>query len=116
MLTPHRSPVGITKLFLLAALLLGAIFLVPDAGQLQHKSFLSVAWDSPWTQPLDWSAVWCSTKIVVLSACVFLVLEAVLSVMMRTGHPTACMALLVLSIVPASLGCFGFYELIKAFL
>lgn len=113
---PHRSRVDIAKLLFLAMLLFGAVFLIPDAGHLQHKSFFSVAQDSPWTQPFDWPAVWCSAKIIVLSASLLLVLEAILSLMIRTEHPTACVALLVLAVVPALLGCFGFYELIKAVL
>lgn len=112
----QRSRGDIARLFLLAALLLGAVFLIPDAGQLQHKSFFSVALDSPWSQPLDWAAVWCSAKIIGLSVSVLLVLEAILALMMRAEYPAVCMALFGLSVAPALLGFFGFYELFKAIL
>lgn len=112
----RRSRRDIARLFLLAALLLGVVFLIPDAGQLQHRSFFSVARESSWTQPFDWPAIWCSAKIIVLSVAVLLVLEAILALMMRAEYPAVCMALLALSVVPTLLGFFGFYELVKAVL
>lgn len=115
-LSQHGNRMGVAKLLLLALLLFGVVFLIPDVGQSQHKSFFSVAQDSPWTQPFDWPAVWCSAKIIVLSVSLLLVLEAVLSLMVRTDHPTACVALLVLAVVPTFLGFFGLYELVKAVL
>lgn len=112
----NRNFIGVTKLLLLGALLLGAVFLIPDSGQLQHRSFISVAQDSPWSHLFDWPAAWCSAKIIGLSVSAILILEAILKAMMHSAHQTACMVLLVLAIVPMLLGFFGLYEFVKAVL
>jgi hypothetical protein len=110
----QRHFLGATKLLLVGVLLLGAVFLIPDAGQAEHRSFFSVAQDSFWGHLFEWPAAWCSAKIIVLSVSGLLILEAILSLAMHTEHRIACTALLVLAVVPVLLGCFGFYQFVKA--
>lgn len=110
----ERELTDATRFFALGALLLLMVVLTPDAGQMAHKSFFAVARDSAWSRPLDWAAVWCSAKIILLSISIFLVLDALLSLMIRAEHQTACVVVFVLATVPVLLGFFGVYELVKA--
>ena len=107
---------GAARFFWIGVVLLLVVFLVPDAGQLDHRSFFAVARSSAWSQLFDWAAAWCSVKIILLSFSVLLVLDAFLSLMIRSEHQIACVLLFILAIVPAALGLFGFYELAKAVL
>lgn len=112
----NRELTGAAKFFWVGVLLLLFVLLVPDAGRVNHRSFFAVAQSSPWSQFFDWAAAWCSAKIILLSLSMLLVLDAFLSLMIRTEHQIACVLLLLLAIVPVLLGVFGFYELAKALL
>ena|SRR5215469_6921650 len=105
-----------TKFFWVGVFLLLVVFFVPDAGRIGHRSFFAVARSSAWGQLFDWAAAWCSAKIILLSLGVFLVLDAFLSLMIRTENQIACLLLFILAILPVLLGLFGFYELAKALL
>jgi hypothetical protein len=105
---------GAAKLLVVGVILLGAVFLIPDAGRVEHRSFFAVAQDSFWGHLFEWPAAWCSAKIIVLSVSALLILEALLTLAMRTQHQIACMALLVLAVFPVLLGFFGFYQFVKA--
>lgn len=96
--------------------MLGVVFLIPDGGQLEHRSFFSVAQHSVWGQLFEWPAAWCSAKIIVLSISALLIVEASLTLAMRAQFRLACMALLCLAVGALALGTFGFYELAKAVL
>ncbi|HLX68612.1 MAG TPA: hypothetical protein VKV04_03200 [Verrucomicrobiae bacterium] len=109
-----RDLVGAAKLLLLGVILLGVVLLIPDAGQVEHRSFFSVARDSMWGHLFEWAAAWCSVKIIVLSLSALLILDAMLSLAMDARHQIACVTLLILSVFPLVLGCFGFYQFIKA--
>ena len=110
----ERELTDATRFFSLGVFLLLMVVLVPDAGQMVHKSFFAVAKDSSWNQPLDWAAMWCSVKIILLSISIFFVLDALLSLLVRAEQQAACVVVFVLAIVPVLLGFFGVYELMKA--
>lgn len=110
----QKDFISATKFLLLGVILLGAILLIPDAGRVEHRSFFSVAEDSLWGRLFEWSAAWCSLKIIVLSISALLILEAMLTLAMHARHQIACMALLVLAVFPVLLGFFGFYQFVKA--
>jgi hypothetical protein len=107
---------NVVKFLLLGVLLLGVVFLIPDAGQLEHRSFFSVARQSVWGRLFEWPAVWCSAKIIILSISSLLILEAGLTLAMRVEHKMTCTALLLLAMLALLLGSFGFFELLKAVL
>lgn len=111
-----RQLADAAKFFWIGTFLLLVVFLTPDAGRMEHRSFFAVARSSPWSQLFDWPAAWCSVKIILLSLSVFFVLDAFLSLMIRTEHQIACGLLFIMAIVPVLLGVFGFYELAKAVL
>lgn len=104
------------KFLVLGVLLLGLIFLIPDAGQLEHRSFFSVAQHSHWAKWFEWPAAWCSAKIIVLSLSALFILEASLTVAMRAKFRTVGTVLMLLCIPALLLGSFGLYELAKAVL
>lgn len=110
----RKEFIGATKFLLLGVILLAAVFLIPDAGQVEHRSFFSVAEDSLWGRLFEWPAAWCSVKIIALSISALLVLEAMLTLAMRGEHQFTCLILLVLAIFPVMLGFFGFYYFVKA--
>jgi len=112
----NRDLTGAPKFFWVGIFLLLVVFLAPDAGRLDHRSFFAVAQSSPWSQLFDWAAAWCSVKIILLSLSLFLVLDAFLSLLIRMEHQIACVLLFSFAIVPVVLGVFGLYELIKAVL
>lgn len=112
--TQQKDFIGAAKLLLMGAILLGVVLLIPDAGQVEHRSFFAVAQDSLWGRLFEWSAAWCSVKIIVVSISALMILEAMLSLAMRARHQMACMALLVLTVFPVGLGFFGFYHFVKA--
>jgi hypothetical protein len=110
----QRHFLGATKLFLVGVMLMIAVFLIPDAGQAEHRSFFSVAQDSFWGRLFEWPAAWCAVKIIAFSISALLILEAILSLAMHTEHRAACTVLVVLAAAPVLLGVFGFYQFVKA--
>lgn len=109
-----RELTDASRFFILGAFLLSMVLLIPDAGQLAHKSFFAAARDSAWGQLFEWAAAWCSAKIILLSVSIFFVLDALLSLMIRAEQQAACVVVFLLAIAPVILGFFGFYELVKA--
>ena len=105
-----------TKLCATAFILLVVVFVTPDAGQMNHKSFFAVAMRSPWSRFFDWAASWCSVKIIVLSVAVLLAFEAVGGLLLTRKQETAALAVLALYAFSILLLLFGFYELVKAML
>jgi hypothetical protein len=97
-------------------ILLGIVFLTPDAGRTSHHSFFAVAIDSVWGRLFDWAAAWCSVKIILLSAAILLVIGAVGNGLMNRWNGLLGLALLATMIFPVMLGLFGIYELVKALL
>ena len=104
------------RLCLFGGFALAIVFLAPDAGHEQHRSFLAVALDSLWSRFADWPAAWCSVKILLLGACALLVLDAVGNLAIRLRMEFLGLGLLCLGIVPVLLLIFGSYELVKALL
>ena len=112
--TRKKEAIGAAKLLFMGVVLLGAVFLIPDAGDAEHRSFFAVAQESIWGRLFEWPAAWCSAKIIVLSISALLVVEAMLKLAMRAQLQMACTALLVLAVFPVLLGVFGFYQFVKA--
>lgn len=112
----NRESADAAKFFWLGVFLLLVVFLLPDAGRMEHRSFFAMAQRSAWGQLFEWAAAWCSAKIILLSVSVFLVLDAFLSLMIRTRYQKTCALLFLLAVVPVLVGLFGVYELAKAVL
>jgi hypothetical protein len=104
------------RLCLIGGCVLAIVFLTPNAGHEQHRSFLAVARDSLWSQFADWPAAWCSVKILLLGTGALLVLDAMGNLMIRLKQEVLGLGLFCLGLVPVLLLIFGSYELVKALL
>lgn len=103
-------------LFTIGIALLMVVFLTPDATNRNIRALLSVARASPWQHWGDWSAAWCSFKIILLSLAGFLILfphAFVLRLQQRKALATMIMLLTPL-LFPIYL--LGVYYLIKSLL
>ncbi len=93
---------------------LTVVFLSPHAGYLNGESFFRVACSSPWERWGDWPAAWCSMKIILLSAGVFLVLCALAGWLGLSFRKMPGKLLLTLTSAPIVGFWLGLYCLIKA--
>jgi hypothetical protein len=104
------------RLCLIGGCVLAFVFLTPDAGRQIHQSFFAVARQSLWSHIADWSAAWCSVKIILLGIGVFLMVDALGSLMIRMKNDVFGVGLLCLGVFPVLLTMFGCFELVKALL
>jgi len=104
------------RLFLMGGLLLVLVFLTPDAGQQQHKSFLTLATASTWGRFGELPLAWCSLKTILLGIGALLVMAAPLRLANRMTAVIFAMLFLTLALMATLLSMFGVYELAKAVL
>jgi hypothetical protein len=112
----RRDLLEAAKLFVLGGFLLTLIFLIPDAGSPEHKSFFAVAFQSSWRHFFDWQSAWCSVKIVLLAVGIIIFLDAMLCLLMETEFYEVGAAIAISAFAPLLLCLFGFYEFVKAVL
>lgn len=98
------------------AVLLAVIFLLPNAGHEKNQTFFAVAIHSLWGRWFEWAAAWCSAKIILLSFAVLLAIDAIGTLLVRTGKELIGVVLLTSILIPMLLFLFGTYELVKAVL
>jgi hypothetical protein len=108
--------VDMTKVLGFVAVLLAVIFLLPNAGHDRNQTFFAVAIHSLWGKWFEWAAMWCSAKIILLSAAILLAIDAVGTLLVRTGKELIGVVLLTSIVIPVLLFLFGAYELLKAVL
>ena len=65
--------------------LVGIVFITPDAGH-HVGDFLNIARSSPWNRFFDLAAAWCSLKIILLGAGLFLLIESIWTILARLKH------------------------------
>ena len=99
------------------AILLAIIFLVPQSGHNDGRSFFQVAQSSTWGEFGEWLAAWCSLKIVLLGFCalVFIQMADSLWMVVRQDYFSAGTYLALLT-VPVLIFCTGVFFLVKALL
>jgi hypothetical protein len=107
---------GNIRLCLMGGLVIGFVFLAPDVGQQEQKSFFAVASASTWGRFGELPLAWCSLKIILLGIGALLVVAAPLRLANRKMAEILAMLLLTLAITAVSLSWFGVYELAKAVL
>lgn len=104
------------RFWTIGLVMLAIIFLTPDAGKANNESFFAVACQSKWHHPLDWPAIWCSIKIILLSVALLLIVDATIVSIIRSRHKSEGLIQLFNLLLWSMLGCFGFYEMAKAIL
>lgn len=100
----------------MAAFLMAVVFLTPNADSTGHESFFAAASQCTWGRFWDWTAAWCSVKIILLSVAAMMILEAITDLCIRHQNYIAELTLLTLAFFPMLLFLFGTCELIKALL
>ena len=96
--------------------LLYVVFLVPHPGYSEGKSFFMVAHGALWQDFGDWAAAWCSMKIILLSAGIFVLLVSLGAALQVLQRETVAASLFVLAVSQVLMFLFGFYCLIKSVL
>jgi hypothetical protein len=107
---------GNVRLCLMGGLMIAFVFLTPDVGQQDHKSFFAVASASTWGRFGELPLAWCSLKIVLLGIGAVLMLATPLRLANRKMAEILAMLFLALAIMAVLLSWFGVYELVKAVL
>lgn len=96
--------------------IVGFVCLTPDAGDRHVLAVLHVARHSPWSQPLDWPAAWCSVKILLACVACFLILDSLGTLLIKLKRHTLAHCCFYSIVLP----CLGFfvagYYLLKALL
>ena len=104
------------NLFAFGLLLLAIVFLTPNPGANRGTPFFKVALTSAWSQWLDWTAAWCSFKIILLNLAVLSIIAAaavLLQLIHRDRISERCLLLFLLPLLGMELGA---YYLLKALL
>ena len=96
--------------------LLAVVLFAPDSTNHPGLGFFQTAKMSTWRNLYDWPAAWCSVKIILLSIGLFLVIDAIGSLLALIRLKSLALSVFLLHIVPASGILFGSYYLIKALL
>ncbi len=71
---------------------------------------------STWRNLYDWPAAWCSVKIILFSVGLFLVIDAIGSLLALVRLKSLALSVFLLHIVPGCGLLFGGYYLLKALL
>ena len=95
--------------------LLGFAFFAPNVGG-HSGSFFSVAMQTTWENLLDWPAVWCSLKIILLSVGLFLIIESTGTVLAVKKLKSLVLPVFLMQAVPLLGLLFGGYYLVKSLL
>ena len=103
-------------LCLIGFCLLAVVLFSPDAGQYQHRSFIKVASASHWREPGDFAAAWCSIKIILLSAGLFLFIESAGTLLAVMRRKYLALTVFFLQVVPILGFLSGSYCFVKALL
>jgi len=109
-----HSPISIFLLLGLA--FIGLAFLAPDVTHNHQGSFFKVAAASLWREPFDFPAAWCSLKIILLSIGLFMLIEAIGSVLALLRLKKLALAVFSTQLLSVAVFLIGNYYLIKALL
>jgi hypothetical protein len=103
-------------LLVLGIYLIGIALLTPHQGQLDGRSFVSVARASSWQNVGDWPAVWCSFKIILLNLGLFSIIASIMVLLLAIQRERLCGLLLFTTLAPSFGLLLGLFFLIKAVL
>jgi hypothetical protein len=95
--------------------LFGIAFFAPDAGA-HRGAFFNVAMQTAWQNPLDWPAVWCSVKIILLSIGLFLLIESMGTILAVKKYKSLALSVFSMQAVPLLGFLFGGFYLVKSLL
>ena len=97
-------------------ILLGIVFLVPDGSGNPTSAFFRTASQTTWRDWLEWPGAWCSLKLILFSASLFLLIDSFGTLLLVINRRRLAGKVFILIAVP----CIGFfvggYYLMKALL
>ena len=97
-------------------ILLAIVFLVPNGNGNSAYAFFQTARHTRWNDWLDWPAVWCSVKLILFSASLFLLIDSFGTLLLVLNRRRLAGKVFILIGLPF-LGFFiGGYYLVKALL
>jgi hypothetical protein len=96
--------------------LLAIVFLVPNGTGNPAHAFFETARDSEWQIWLDWPAAWCSVKLLLFSASLFLLIDSFGTLLIVLNRRWLAGKVFILITVPFMGFFVGGYFLIKALL
>lgn len=96
--------------------LLGVAYLTPNATDQAGWEFFRTAKMSTWRHLYDWPAAWCSLKIVVFSLGLFLVIDAMGTLLALIRLKTLALSVFFMHALPGVGILAGGYYLLKALL
>jgi hypothetical protein len=89
---------------------------LPNDGQEPGWAFFHVARGASWQDFGDWSAAWCSLKLILACVALFLILDSLGTLLMRVGWKTLGQYTFYFILVPSLGLMLGIYYLLKALL
>ena len=104
------------KAFLVGAVLLGIVLLTPHSGLKGIRSCFQIAISSNWAHYLEWSAAWCSFKIVLLFIGAMMFIVALAYFFECRGKEMRAEGLLLWAAFPMLGALWGFFQLFRALL
>ena len=108
-----RKQVGVSLLTGIG--LLGIVYFIPDSGG-RFGEFFQIAKATTWGRPLEWPAAWCSLKIIISSVALFLIIEAMATILLQMKRRRMAMTVFFTQVVSLFIFFSGAYYFIKALL
>jgi hypothetical protein len=97
-------------------ILLAIVFLVPDGSGNPAHAFFETARQSTWRNLFDWPAAWCSVKLILFSASLFLLIDSFGTLLLVLNRRRLAGKVFILITVPFMGFFVGGYYLVKALL
>jgi len=96
--------------------LLGIVFLTPNGGAGSSRPFFRILLETSWGHLLDWPAVWCSLKLLIFSASLFLLIDSLGTLLLVLNRRHLAGKVFVLIVLPFFGLIAGTYYLVKSLL
>ncbi|HEV2695242.1 MAG TPA: hypothetical protein VG347_20280 [Verrucomicrobiae bacterium] len=97
-------------------ILLGIVFLAPNGSGDPASAFFRTASGTEWRHWLDWPAAWCSVKLILLSASLFLLIDSFRTLLLVLNRRRLAGKVFVFIALPFMGFFVGGYYLVKSLL
>ena len=109
----------LTEVFLVSLVgfvLLAIVFFAPNGNGHSAASFIQTAFATSWHNLLDWVAVWCSFKVILFSASLFMLIDSLGTLLLVLNRRRLAGKVFILIALPFMGLLVGSYCLVKALL
>jgi hypothetical protein len=118
MMTMNRTRETLREVMLVSFggfFLLGIVLLTPNGGAAGETLF-QIARSTTWAAWLDWPAVWCSFKMILLSASLFLLVDSMGTLLLVLNQRRLAGRVFILIVLPLAGFLVGGYYFVKSLL